>query len=68
MTSEETWNFPDTLEGFGYAFNKGKIKCFLENKRNVLVLCWTMDKILMYKLGFLLLSESCDHFPTGRND
>jgi hypothetical protein len=24
ISAEEDWTFPDTLEGFGYAFNKGK--------------------------------------------
>jgi hypothetical protein len=24
ISSEEEWSFPDTLEGFGYAFNNGK--------------------------------------------
>jgi hypothetical protein len=24
ISAEGEWSFPDTLEGFGYAFNKGK--------------------------------------------
>jgi hypothetical protein len=24
ISAEAEWSFPDTLEGFGYAFNKGK--------------------------------------------
>jgi hypothetical protein len=67
MTSEEDLNFPDTLEGFGYAFNKGEIKIdFWKIKETCLYICWTMDKIMIYKLGFLFLSQSSDHFLKGR--
>lgn len=69
MTSEEGWNFPSTLEGFGYAFNKGKRKIdFWKNKEIRSYICWNMDRNMMYKLGFLLLPQSSDHFLNRRNN
>jgi hypothetical protein len=51
MTStEEECNFPDTLQGFGYAFNTGKGKIdFWKIKQICSYLGWTMGKIMLYE-------------------
>jgi hypothetical protein len=70
MTStEEECNFPDTLQGFGYAFNKGKGKIdFWKIKQICSYLRWTMGKIMLYELKSILFSQSSDHFLKARNN